>query len=426
MLSYQEQNQLLRLKCSFILTARRMAMGRKFLRLYSILILTRSEICNMFDLYKTYTVSNAQVSKIDPNYDKLGYSYQWTINSKTACTIEAETSIPQMIPNMEFASLSNLQSIAGQNISVDVLVIVVQKRDQRSFTKEGKEHILREYAVINQEKKLVILTLWNAIAEAEGEVIDQAIHSLPIIRATKLSVSAYKDGSLGSTPSTTIELDPAIPQADNLKTWRSDNMRFIVEEILVQDHFRRTESSGQFSIDKISTLADLAADKAADKFIVRVCAKIKKFDQKFYYMACAKCFSAIGLIHLTIYDDSGYIDVTMFGYQAINIMQMDSEMCMQLHDAGKQMSGERINQLLEGKWFFMKIRKKTREIRGHLQTQYVVMDMRPIITEHQENVHEQFSLEKPGPSKTLTSSEQAFILHNQIPSLRSEYSFSII
>ncbi|KAL3838785.1 hypothetical protein ACJIZ3_023376 [Penstemon smallii] len=63
---------------------------------------------------------------------------------------------------------------------------------------------------MNEEKDVVIMTLWNNIPDSEVAIIDNDKESLRIIRASGLTVSKYYDGSLGSTPSTVIVKNPGI------------------------------------------------------------------------------------------------------------------------------------------------------------------------------------------------------------------------
>ncbi|KAL3844192.1 hypothetical protein ACJIZ3_001595 [Penstemon smallii] len=142
-----------------------------------------------------------------------------------------------------------------------------------------------------------------------------------------------------------------IPEAQNLKTWRSNNLKIIVE-MIAKDNFVHVDSSGMFPTENVLSLADVLSDTKTERFTVQVSVQITDLDQKYYYMACEKCFSGIDAeldyhyiclackkptiakprekIHVNIYDGSGHLDVTVFGPQAINIMQSDSDMCLEV------------------------------------------------------------------------------------------------
>ncbi|KAL3844186.1 hypothetical protein ACJIZ3_001589 [Penstemon smallii] len=351
-----------------------------------------------FTMYKTYTVSNAFVSKIEDKYDKFGYPYQWIINSKTACNPDPESAIPRSVIKSEYGSIGNLKTLVRQNIFLDVVAIVIQKGELRSFILNNKDTKLREFAIMDQEEKVVVLTPWNAVAEAEGDLIDKATDSLPIIRATQLLVSAHRDGTLGSTAGTVIELEPDIPEVVALKAWRSNNLKCIVDAISAKDYFQRVESSVVFPTDQISLISDVISEVKNDRFTVEAAAIVINTEQKYYYMACKKCFSSVDAdydyeytcamcrektqakprerIYLSIFDSTGSLSVTVFGPPVIILMQMDSEMCMRLSDKGEAVTAELVNNKLSGKIFYMKIRKKENTVGVHIQQQYIVTNLR--------------------------------------------------
>ncbi|KAL3849518.1 hypothetical protein ACJIZ3_011400 [Penstemon smallii] len=364
-----------------------------------------------FCLYNTYVVSNAKVKRCDPKYDKFNYPYQWTINLKTAHNAETEKCIAQSVLNLQFATFINLKEQIGNDNVVDILAIVVDKKDQRSFTAGEKEYIVKEYAMVNEEKKVVILTLWNAVAESEGNIINSALDTFPVLRVSNLSVSAHYDGSFGSTPSTAVLLDPAIPEADELRIWRSSNLKYIVETSS-KDHFVHTETSESLPKEEIYLIEDVLKNEKVEKFTVQVKARIVDLDQKFFYMACGKCYSGINAeykyeytcvsckrstkaeprekVHLNIFDQSGSLDVTVFGPQAIKILQMDSVMCMDLCNAKNSPSVNRINETLSSEVFLMKIRKRKRTIGGIDQYVYAVGNLSRIetVSEEKQDKHE--------------------------------------
>ncbi|KAL3831158.1 hypothetical protein ACJIZ3_019960 [Penstemon smallii] len=355
-----------------------------------------------FELHKTYVITRPRVKRCDPRFCKFGYSYAWTITKKTPCELVDGEFIPPSILKVQFSSLVDLISRAGTDELLNmfyVLGVVIDKKERRTFTASNTENVVREYAIVDQEKKVVILTLWNAVAESEGPLIDRAVDCFPIIKVSNLSISKYYGGSLGSTPSTVVVLDPEIPECEILKTWRSNNLEIIVE-MITKDHFLQAEPLGVFPTDKLFSIADVISEAKLDRFTVKVCVKITDLDQKYFYMACEKCYSSIDAefnyyytcssckkttlakprekIHANIYDESGNLDVTVFGPHAINIMQSDSIMNMKVFDEENFVSSNEINKSLSGAMFFMKIRKKPRHFGGIKQFQYAVMNLQRI------------------------------------------------
>ncbi|KAL3838406.1 hypothetical protein ACJIZ3_022997 [Penstemon smallii] len=113
---------------------------------------------------------------------------------------------------------------------------------------------------MNEENKVIILSLWNNVAESESKVIEDAKQSFPIISASALVYSSFRGPSLGSTPSTSIVVDPQIPEAQILTTWRSKNMKAIIETAAAKDYFVRDDSSTPISTAALSTIAGIAAE----------------------------------------------------------------------------------------------------------------------------------------------------------------------
>ncbi|KAL3834023.1 hypothetical protein ACJIZ3_008759 [Penstemon smallii] len=234
---------------------------------------------------------------------------------------------------------------------------------------------------------------FNNVAESEGQVIDETDEAFPIIRATGLSVSHHKGGSLSSTPSTVILVNPQIPEAENLKTWLQKNLKFITHAISSKDHFAHSDSFFHVPLDKICRIADVVADNKVDKFLVKVQAMITDPDQKYFYMACEKCLSSVdadydyqytcvackAFTHAkpreNIFDGSGSLDVTVFGNHDTELTEMAASRCMELYNEGALLPLETINQSFSGKSFIMKIRKRERSIGDSMQYQYVVLNM---------------------------------------------------
>ncbi|KAL8051937.1 hypothetical protein ABFX02_06G180300 [Erythranthe guttata] len=350
-----------------------------------------------FELNSTYTISNAKVTRIADKYNKYGHPYQWTINRKTAYQLETENNIPYLGFKCQFASLCTIANFIGQDTVLDVLAIVIDRKAHRSFTTGDKHHFIKEYALINQEQRVIILTLWNDVAKSEGNLIDNCKESMPIIKVSGLIVSPYFGGSLGSTPSTVIVVDPKIPEAENLKTWREAHIKSIAATLAMNDPFAHIDDHSTINSTNISSIADIVADNKVDKYVVKVCATITDAAQKCFYMGCSKCHYAIDAdynqsytcstckenthatprekISLCITDNSGSLDVTAFGMQAVDILEQNAVACMEQYNEEIPLAVGVINKRLQGRHFLMKIRKKGCHIRNAFQFQYSVQSL---------------------------------------------------
>ncbi|KAL3834022.1 hypothetical protein ACJIZ3_008758 [Penstemon smallii] len=218
----------------------------------------------------------------------------------------------------------------------------------------GVGHLTRIRQWIRERKSqtFVVLSLWNSVAESEGQVIDETDEAFSIIRATGL----FK------------------------------NLKFITHAISSKDHFAHSDSFFHVSLDKICPIADVVADNKVDKFLVKVQAMITDPDQKYSYMACEKCFSGVDADYdyqytfvackaFTHAKPSESLNVTVFGKHATELSEMAASRCMELYSEGAPLPLETINQSLSGKSFIMKIRKRERSIGDSMQYQYVVLNM---------------------------------------------------
>ncbi|KAL3813093.1 hypothetical protein ACJIZ3_014361 [Penstemon smallii] len=289
-----------------------------------------------FRVSSTYNISNAKLKRIEDKYNKFSYPYQWMINRQTPYHEEKSDVIPRSLFKTNFVNLSEIKEKSQPNLLIDILGIVIRKKNPRNFISGPNQHTLRDFAIMNEEQKVVVLTLWNTVAVSEGRLIDDAVQAFPIITATALTYSSFfEGGSLGSTPATVITVEPLIPEAQKLATWRSNNMKTIVDTIGARNYFLRDDSAIPNLEGPYSTIADVVAE-----------------DKK---------------MQVDIYDSTGNLDVTIFGDQCQDILKMDA--------IGNFISINEINENLLGKIFLIKLNKK-KQTRGHTTIyQYIVIKL---------------------------------------------------
>lgn len=82
---------------------------------------------HVFELFETYKISNARVSSLNEKYNIFGYSYQWTISSRTAVSREVSQVIPKSAMKLNFASIAKLKSNSQSDdligINLNILII---------------------------------------------------------------------------------------------------------------------------------------------------------------------------------------------------------------------------------------------------------------------------------------------------------------
>ncbi|KAL3840261.1 hypothetical protein ACJIZ3_024852 [Penstemon smallii] len=334
-------------------------------------------------LSHTYLVSNAKVGPLDERYNRYGYPYQWTIGGKTAIKPVIDDVIPRAAIKPTFAPISQLQKHTSQDELIDVLVIVIDKGPKRNVTGKVKDNIVRDFGVINEDKRAITLSLWNSIAESEGKLIDQASESMPVIKATALRLSSF------------YVLDPEIAEAQNLKNWRANNMKFIAEVVAEKKYLVHDNSLNLPSENDIMSLGDVVSTKNVEKFLVRVGVVIADYMQKFYYMACDNCSKGVDAelsyeytcnkchqsvkavprykVLVSLFDHTDSLDVTIFGDFAKRIMKLDPVKILEMSEMGVRIDIDAINADLLGTKFLLKIKKQERVSRNAVQVQYTVI-----------------------------------------------------
>ncbi|KAL0391014.1 UNVERIFIED_CONTAM: hypothetical protein Scaly_0458500 [Sesamum calycinum] len=215
--------------------------------------------------------------------------------------------------------------VALSRAKTDVLAIVVEKLEQKSINTKYGMSTIQEFVVVNDEKKPMILTLWNEVISTEGASILAAADKMPIIVATRLHVTDYNGISLSARGFANIIVNPSYSETQSLRTCTSS------------DH-----PSSKIFHGIASSIANVITNNVEDKFWVKVTATIMDVDQKYWYMACDNCLKGTTgeygweitcnfcraetiakprtKFAITLSDDTTQLDVVIFGDLAENLL----------------------------------------------------------------------------------------------------------
>ncbi|PIN04504.1 hypothetical protein CDL12_22960 [Handroanthus impetiginosus] len=224
-----------------------------------------------------------------------------------------------------------------------------------------------------------------------------------IIVAIKLVVSRHYGISFGSTSSTSIVIDPQIPVAHKLQKWRVTNQDNIKEALLVIDRMIKMQQSSIQAGTKFHTVADVARAENANKFFLKLNIQIIETGQRFFYIACDNCHASYDAIlnwsidcqrcHETtvakprervmvnIFDNTGSLDATAFGEEAVKIINMNATLAMEMNNAVNTPSVERMNKTLKDKKFLVRLKKTVKVYQENNQTQYTILKKRLAFTD---------------------------------------------
>jgi len=169
---------------------------------------------------KVIFLSNARCQNVrNPQYNKTNHTYELTLQNQSV--IEASMDRNNEIPSIEyhFVKIEDIANVPDKE-KIDVLVVcthVEQCVDQS--LRSGRTTKKREIRVSDDSKTEIMLTLWGEKAEKYGESIIGKVLALRSVQVTD-----WNGKSLSCTFGTSLEIDPDIPPAKDLKDFYSDSI----------------------------------------------------------------------------------------------------------------------------------------------------------------------------------------------------------
>lgn len=160
---------------------------------------------------------------------------------------------------------------------------------------ERTKRNLQEFVIVNEERKPLILTLWEEFLQTEAPFLTQNVHTFPVILGMRLSVNTFYGQSIGTVPNSTILFDPPIQHAELLKRWMQTNKEYIesvVSQKLYDKSNQQIDQPFDFQIRKISQILSLT--EVVKSFWIKAKIKIKKSETRVYFLSCPGCSKACG------------------------------------------------------------------------------------------------------------------------------------
>ncbi|XP_042511724.1 replication protein A 70 kDa DNA-binding subunit D-like [Macadamia integrifolia] len=179
-------------------------------------------LCDTLNAGKTYFISDAIVKKVNPNFKNVNKEHELTLNANSKIE-EVEDCLDVEKSKYNFTKLNELKWDADtckRNELLDDIGILVQV--QNAFTITTRFNVKknkREIKIMDKECTPILLTLWKNYATNEGSKLLDIVSQNPIIAFSAVSQVEYQGGSLGTTGFTSIEINPTIPEAEDLKQW---------------------------------------------------------------------------------------------------------------------------------------------------------------------------------------------------------------
>ncbi|PIL24266.1 replication protein A [Ganoderma sinense ZZ0214-1] len=162
---------------------------------------------------KVYLISKAKVGLAKKKFSNVNNEYELTLERNTEVEECADaTDVPAM--KFNFVSIGNLQDVAKDS-TIDVIGVVKEVGELSSITSKATSKVIpkRELTIVDRSGFSVRLTLWGKQAE-QYDSTDQ-----PVIAFKGAKVGDFQGRSLSMMSSSTMHVDPDIPEAHALRGW---------------------------------------------------------------------------------------------------------------------------------------------------------------------------------------------------------------
>ncbi|KAN0064628.1 Replication factor A protein 1 [Thecaphora frezii] len=170
---------------------------------------------------KVYLISKAKVNIAKKQFSNLSNEYEITFENSTEieeCTDASD--VPEV--KYEFVPIDQLESVEP-NQTCDVIGVldsygelseIISKASQRPVSK-------RELTLVDQSNRSVRLTLWGKSAENFAQI--QGVDEKPVLAFKGVKVGDFGGRSLSMFSSSTMMVNPDIPESHGLRGWYDNN-----------------------------------------------------------------------------------------------------------------------------------------------------------------------------------------------------------
>ncbi|XP_024133632.1 replication protein A 70 kDa DNA-binding subunit [Oryzias melastigma] len=167
---------------------------------------------SLIEVGKVYYLSKASLKIANKQYTSVKNDYEMTLNGESTI-LPCEESCDVPIMQCDFISIGDLES-RDKDAIVDVIGVCKSVDEvTRLTTKSSREVSKRSLSLMDMSGKLVTVTLWGE----EAEKFDGSGQPIVAIKGAKLS--DFGGRSLSASFSSTIMVNPDIPEAYKLRGW---------------------------------------------------------------------------------------------------------------------------------------------------------------------------------------------------------------
>ncbi|XP_057694257.1 replication protein A 70 kDa DNA-binding subunit isoform X2 [Corythoichthys intestinalis] len=166
----------------------------------------------LIEVGKVYYITKGSLKVANKQYTSVKNDYEITLNGETSIVpCEDNSDVPKM--QCDFISIGDLEK-KDKDAIVDIIGVCKSVDEvTRLTTKTNREVSKRTLNLMDTSGKIVSLTLWGE----EAEQFDGA--SQPVVAVKGAKVSDFGGRSLSASYSSTLMINPDIPEAYKLRGW---------------------------------------------------------------------------------------------------------------------------------------------------------------------------------------------------------------
>uniref|UniRef100_A0A3B5LQI0 Replication protein A subunit n=1 Tax=Xiphophorus couchianus TaxID=32473 RepID=A0A3B5LQI0_9TELE len=203
---------------------------------------------SLIEVGKVYYVSKGSLKIANKQYTSVKNDYEMTLNGEsTVIPCEDSCDVPMM--QCDFVSIGDLENREKDAI-VDVIGVCKSVDElTRLTTKANREVSKRALSLMDMSGKLVTVTLWGE----EAEKFDGSGQPIVAIKAAKLS--DFGGRSLSASFSSTMMINPDIPEAYKLRGWFDKEGHAMEGQSLTE-----VRGAGRSLLENWKSLADVKSE----------------------------------------------------------------------------------------------------------------------------------------------------------------------
>ncbi|KAL6565180.1 hypothetical protein OROMI_016630 [Orobanche minor] len=240
--------------------------------------------------------------------------------------------------------------------------IIIDSHPPRTVMAKGKENTLHEYAAIDELLNPFIITFWNDAAADDVYNLLSSTKERHIIAALNFSVSDYHNISLSSKSASVVLIKSNIERVRDLQKWGVLCIHKERIDVLQQqgDVSRKAETNFGHDTETFTSIETLLTTEQVQPARLRKsCShKSKLHLSMLCQMSPANNCSVWFRFSLLVYDESGEIEVTIFGDEGEKLMQMSANDFMNQYCNNEPLILDSINSNLHQLKLKMKIQSK--------------------------------------------------------------------